>query len=412
VTTLLRLAVVLPALATALPAAQDEPKPPTPAEQYKALAAEFDARMAEALTAMKAAKTPEEKSRTYRAKVPDGWKTAAQMMELAERYPKDPSASDALVWVVSVNHGRVRTGGPRGKALTLLREWGHPAHVSLVQIKAMFRSPLFGGDAASLAYLKAVLEKGPSREARGFACFDLAYATEFRAQVARHLQEGEVSPEQLRGWEETYLGVAAVARLRKADPDALRQESVGYFKRLAKDFGDQPHWQHGTMAKFAAVKLGALRRPLPLVGKPAPDIVGQDVDGKAFQLSDYRGKVVLLSFWGHWCGPCRTLYPYERSLTARLAGRPFALVGVNSDPDRKALREALAKQQLTWPSFWDGGNMGPIASQWGVHSWPTLYLIDHKGTLRKKLLDRSEKVLDAEIDKLVREAEAATKAAR
>jgi thiol-disulfide isomerase/thioredoxin len=193
--------------------------------------------------------------------------------------------------------------------------------------------------------------------------------------------------------------------LRKANPDMLRQESVGYFERLTKDFGDQPHWQHGTMAKFAAVKLEALRHPLPLVGKPAPEVVGADVDGRQFKLSDYRGKVVLLVFWGHWCGPCRALYPYERSLVARFAGRPFALVGVNSDRDRKALREALAKEKLTWPSFYDGGNMGPIASRWGVHSWPTLYLIDAKGMIRKRVMDRDEKAMNAEIDNLLGEAE-------
>jgi hypothetical protein len=294
----LRVAVVL--LAPVSLAAEDKPKPPTPAEQYKALAAEVEKKMAEALAAMKAAKTPEEKSRAYRSKVPDGWQTAARMLALAEKYPNDPAAVDALVWVVSVNHGRVRTGGPRGKALTQLLARGHTAQVNLATLKRMFLSSLFGGDAASLAYLKAVLEKNPSRDVRGHACFVLAISTEFRAQVAHNLQEGEVSPEQLRSWEGTYLGAAAVAQLRKLGPDALRQESVGYFERLAKDFGDQPHWQHGTMAKLAAVKLEALRHPLPLVGKPAPEIVGEDVDGAKFKLSDYRGKVVLLDFWGHW----------------------------------------------------------------------------------------------------------------
>jgi hypothetical protein len=106
------------------------------------------------------------------------------------------------------------------------------------------------------------------------------------------------------------------------------------------------------------------------------------------------------------------MYPHERSLVKRLEGRPFALLGVNSDKDRAELKKVMAKEGLAWRSFWDGGNMGPIARQWGVHSWPTLYLIDHKGTLHKKVIDRTEKVLDAEIDKLVREAEAAAKAAR
>ena len=38
----------------------------------------------------------------------------------------------------------------------------------------------------------------------------------------------------------------------------------------------------------------------PAVGKPAPEIVGEDLDGKPLKLSDYRGQVVLLDFWGNW----------------------------------------------------------------------------------------------------------------
>ena len=48
------------------------------------------------------------------------------------------------------------------------------------------------------------------------------------------------------------------------------------------------------------------------VGKPAPEIEGVDVDGKPLKLSDYKGKVVVLVFWGSWCGPCMAQVPHER----------------------------------------------------------------------------------------------------
>ena len=47
------------------------------------------------------------------------------------------------------------------------------------------------------------------------------------------------------------------------------------------------------------------------VGKPAPEINGVDFDGKPLKLSDYRGKVVVLVFWGTWCGPCMAEVPHE-----------------------------------------------------------------------------------------------------
>lgn len=49
-----------------------------------------------------------------------------------------------------------------------------------------------------------------------------------------------------------------------------------------------------------APPFGKQQDPGPKVGEEAPDIAGEDIDGKPFKLSDYRGKVVMLDFWGHW----------------------------------------------------------------------------------------------------------------
>jgi hypothetical protein len=102
------------------------------------------------------------------------------------------------------------------------------------------------------------------------------------------------------------------------------------------------------------------------------------------------------------------MYPHERSLVKRLDGKPFALVGINSDKDLKALKPILEKEQITWRSFWNGpdGTRGPISEEWRVRGWPTLFLIDHKGVIRHKYLGSpGEKALDAAIESLVREAE-------
>ena len=101
------------------------------------------------------------------------------------------------------------------------------------------------------------------------------------------------------------------------------------------------------------------------------------------------------------------MYPHERSLVKKMEGKPFALVGVNSDQDKAELKKAMAKENITWRSFFDGGKIGgPIASRWAVQGWPTLYLIDHKGVIRHKHVGSpGDKVLDDEIEKLVKEAE-------
>jgi hypothetical protein len=101
------------------------------------------------------------------------------------------------------------------------------------------------------------------------------------------------------------------------------------------------------------------------------------------------------------------MYPHERSLVTRLQNKPFALIGVNSDNDREALKPVLAEQQITWRSFWNGagGTNGPISRGWRITGWPTLVLIDAKGVIRHKWTGSPGNAqLDAAIDRLIAEA--------
>src|SRR5437762_13351791 len=103
------------------------------------------------------------------------------------------------------------------------------------------------------------------------------------------------------------------------------------------------------------------------------------------------------------------MYPHERSLVKRLADKPFALIGINSDSDRDELKKVLEKEEITWRSWWDGGSTeGPIATTWNVHGWPTIYVLDAKGVIRFKNV-RGE-AMDRAVETLLKEAEAAAPA--
>jgi len=102
------------------------------------------------------------------------------------------------------------------------------------------------------------------------------------------------------------------------------------------------------------------------------------------------------------------MYPHERSLVKDYAGRPFALVGVNSDRDRDDIIRIKEEKDLTWRSFWNGGSTrGPISTAWNVRGWPTIYVLDHEGVIRYKNVRGDS--LDAAIEELVAKAEAASK---
>ena len=122
------------------------------------------------------------------------------------------------------------------------------------------------------------------------------------------------------------------------------------------------------------------------VGRVAPDIAGQDLNGEPFRLSDYRGRVVTLIFSGNWCGICRSDYPFTKQLLERFGTAPVVVLGIDSSTSLDLAKQAKDDNGLTYRSWWDGQgakyNQGPIATNWNVVGWPTVYVIDEKGIIR------------------------------
>ena len=79
------------------------------------------------------------------------------------------------------------------------------------------------------------------------------------------------------------------------------------------------------------------------------------------------------------------MYPHERSLVKQLAGKPFAIIGVNSDSDLDALKVTIKEENISWRSFQnDEGIDGKISDVWGIQGWPTIFILDEEGVIRWK----------------------------
>ena len=122
------------------------------------------------------------------------------------------------------------------------------------------------------------------------------------------------------------------------------------------------------------------------VGRVAPEIAGQDLDGTPFRLSEYRGKIVTLIFSGNWCGICRSDYPFTRQLIEKYGAAPVVVLGVDSSTSLEAAKRSKHDNGLDYRSWWDGqnarNNQGPIATTWNVVGWPTVYVLDAQGIIR------------------------------
>ena len=120
-----------------------------------------------------------------------------------------------------------------------------------------------------------------------------------------------------------------------------------------------------------------------LWGKVVPDFSAIDLDGKPISLRQYRGKVVLLDFWGVWCGFCSRELPNLKKIYNSYKDQEFDIIGVSIDDDEAVLREYLKENDMQWRQISSGKRWeeDPLAKQFDITGIPNQWLIDRDGRL-------------------------------
>lgn len=111
----------------------------------------------------------------------------------------------------------------------------------------------------------------------------------------------------------------------------------------------------------------------------APNFVLEDIDGKKRQLSDLRGKVVLVNFWATWCPPCRREMPSIERLSHVLNGADFKILAVNvaENLDTVLSFTGTLEPVPTFPIVFDTDSS--VLQQWPVRGLPTTFILDKQG---------------------------------
>jgi peroxiredoxin len=209
--------------------------------------------------------------------------------------------------------------------------------------------------------LESVLKSNPSNELRGMACYALGAMT-FEKDGVRAAKEAEA-----------------------------------IFARVEKEFADV-RLGRKTLGEMAEGQLFELRNLQ--VGMKAPAAECKNLKGERVSLESHLGKVVVLDFWATWCGPCREVIPHQREMVAKFKNKPFALISISVDEDKKELLNFLDKQPMPWIHWWEGAE-SPLATKWNIRVFQTIYVIDAKGVIRHKHIRGEE--LEKAVEKLLAE---------
>ncbi len=135
--------------------------------------------------------------------------------------------------------------------------------------------------------------------------------------------------------------------------------------------------------------LNTLKRTSP--GQPAIDFTLNTPQGEALSLSDFRGKVVLISFWASWCPYCREENPNLVRVYEKFGGEDFEVLGVSLDREAGAWTRGIKEDGLEWPQVSDlqGWRSGP-AAEYGIRSIPQNVLVDQNGIIIARNLEYHE----------------------
>ena len=167
---------------------------------------------------------------------------------------------------------------------------------------------------------------------------------------------------------------------------------------------------HRSLAWLRAAALAMLLLPTlsvaaragdarPQVGEVPPDNLGKDRQGEPVTISQHRGKVVIVTFWASWCGPCRKELPMLGQVQKTVGREHMEVIAINLNETARQFNGVIKENpglELTWVR-----DRGRTSDLYGVKALPNMFIIDRDGRIAHTHLGYSEKVFKQLIDEIL-----------
>lgn len=260
---------------------------------------------------------------------------------------------------------------------------------ALAKLEAFNKEQHTPDDQALGAYFTGVANLSASRQATGDEA--AAFRKAATAALEPLMAAARKDPKSNRPYGGMAFSSAADVALSAADVDG----AVKIYKDMAEVFKGTPEGGFAERAQVDAIFIGAA----------FDEVAGPDINGKPIKSSDFKGKIVLIDFFSASFGGYPGVLAAEKKIQKRLAGKKFAILGVNLDNKELAepVKKFVASVGIDWPVMFDGsGFQGKVARSHNVVAMPANYVLDENGTvLRVDVVGpHLEDILTQEVERL------------
>ena len=217
-----------------------------------------------------------------------------------------------------------------------------------------------------------------------------------------------------------YLGMAYEKSGRADEAIDAYSRSVAVFlgedQRASEPLRALYQKRHGSLEgldeRIAAAREKSLRRialDSRREDRPAPAWELRDLSGKTVKMSDFKGKLIVMDFWGSWCPPCREELPSFQAMYDKYKDRGVVFLGMNweraAEPGArmKAVTDFMARNKYTFPVIIDHDRVAVEAYE--IEGFPTVFVIDKTGTIRYRNVgydEGVEQIIEAQLNSLMK----------
>jgi peroxiredoxin len=185
-----------------------------------------------------------------------------------------------------------------------------------------------------------------------------------------------------------FADTLATAAMAAGEHDVARK----VYQSLLKKFGGESP----NLGQKVKDELARLDR----IGKRAPSVAVNDLDGSLLRLDDLRGKYVLVDFWATWCAPCVVELPRLQTAYARYHAKGLEIVAVSLDEAKSAVVDFAKARKIPWKQVHNATAGGDLVEAFGVRSIPATFLISPEGTIIR--LELRGQALDKALEALIK----------